>query len=258
MNIDNVKNILKDIPIFWINLNRATERREKMENYFIKYGLANERIEAIDGNDINLEEYRQIYNVDSKLNKYEVACAFSHLKAIQMCFDKNLDYVLILEDDILFDYFDYKKNTLLFLLCELIKIDGDCIQLCNVISRKLFPTYANNKNLLIKNYAPGNQAYLITKKGMEKVLNNFANTKNVEVSEYMILKKIKTYIVKPYFTYPFLMDENGKKVNLSFIRENSKSAHMTQTISKSLWDEYYKSNETINNKSNTINKQYTL
>ena len=40
-----------------------------------------------------------------------------------------------------------------------------------------------------------------------------------------------------------LRNENGEKVNVSTIRENTKSAHATQTISKLLWNDYYNKKE---------------
>jgi GR25 family glycosyltransferase involved in LPS biosynthesis len=63
-DIDNVKNIFKDIRIFWINLKRADKRRVKMEEYFKKYDLNAERIDAVDGNNIDLEEYKKNYNIN--------------------------------------------------------------------------------------------------------------------------------------------------------------------------------------------------
>lgn len=239
MNIQNVKNILKDIPIFWINLERAEKRRNKMNEYFIKYDLNGERIDAIDGNNLDLEKYKQNYDINIKMNKYEVACTLSHLKAIKFCYEKNCDYALILEDDILFDYFDYKKDTLKFLLDELNKVNGECIQLCNIVKRKEFSIYANSEKLLIKDNLSSAVAYLITKNGMKIILDNFENNKTIDISENMIFKILNNYITKPYFTYPFLLDEQNNITNISFIRVNTKSAHTTQTISKLLWDEYY-------------------
>jgi GR25 family glycosyltransferase involved in LPS biosynthesis len=239
MNIENVKNILQDIPIFWINLERALERRNKMNELFLQYDLQAERIDAIDGNNINLDEYKQNYNLNSRMSKYEIACTLSHLKAIKTCYEKNLDYALILEDDITFDYFDYKKDTLKFLLEELGKVNGECIQLCNIVNKKIFSNYATSEKLLIKSDLDGAAAYLITKNGMKKVLDNIENNKVIDISEHMIFRITNNYIVKPYFSYPFLRDEQGNKTNISFIRENTKGAHATQTISKLLWDEYY-------------------
>ena len=56
----------------------------------------------------------------------------------------------------------------------------------------------------------------------------------------MIFGVANTFITAPYFSYPFLRNEKGDKVNTSTIRLNTKSDHATQTISKQLWDNYYK------------------
>lgn len=239
MNIQNVKNILNDIPIYWINLERADKRRTTMIENFKKYDLVAERVVATDGNIIDIEELKKTYNITGKMNKYEIACALSHINTIKTCYEKKLDYVLILEDDATFDYFDYKKETFKFLLDELNKINGDSIQLCNIASKKTFPIYANSNKLLAKGNLASAVAYLITNTGMKKVLDNFENTKNINVSEHMIFKITNNFITKPYFSYQFLKNEFGINANLSFIRENNKSAHAVQTISKLLWDDYY-------------------
>ena len=82
-------------------------------------------------------------------------------------------------------------------------------------------------------------AYLITKDGMKRVLDNFEKNKNFEVSEHMIFNVVNNFLTSPYFSYPFLKNEKNETINSSNIRENTKSAHATQTISKILWDEYY-------------------
>lgn len=171
------------------------------------------------------------------MNKYEVACYLSHIKTLKNLFRKNLDYVLILEDDVIFDYFDYKKDTLLFLLDELKKQQEECIQLSNIIQRKYFNNFVNSKKLLIKSYVSSAVAYLITKEGMKKILDNFENIKNINFADIIIFSLVNNFMTKPYFSYPFLKNDN--EYNPSFIRENNKSAHVVQTISKQLWDEYY-------------------
>jgi GR25 family glycosyltransferase involved in LPS biosynthesis len=239
MDKNNIKYLLKDIPIFWINLDRAKRRRNIFINIFDTYNLEHTRIEAIDGNNIDLEEYKSKYNVNEKMSKFEVACALSHLKAIKLCYDQNLEFVLILEDDANFDYFKYKKKPIIELLDDLKNVNGDSIQLANIMNRKIFPYFIKINKLLVKGDYAGAQSYLITKEGMKKVLNNFEKTKSIQLSEHMIFKKVNNYVIKPYFSYPFLRDENGNKVNLSFIRSNTKGAHATQTLSKMNWDKYY-------------------
>lgn len=238
----HIHNILKDIPIFWINLERSERRRSIMQTELDRYNLNHIRIEAVDGNKIDLEEYNKNYTINEKMNNYEIACTLSHMKAIQHCYDQGLEYALILEDDANFDYFPYKTDTVLELLEELKTIDGECLQLATIIARKLFPIYKNNfkKNKLIKNSSvAGAQSYLITRNGMKKVLDNFENKKKIEVSESMIFGVANNFLTPPYFSYPFLRNDKGEKLGVSTIRENTKSAHATQTVSKVLWDEYY-------------------
>ena len=55
----------------------------------------------------------------------------------------------------------------------------------------------------------------------------------------MIFKVASNFITPPYFSYPFLRNDRGEKLDVSTIRANTKSAHAVQTISKMLWDEYY-------------------
>ena len=238
----HIHNILKDIPIFWINLDRSERRRTIMQTKLDKYNLNHTRIEAVDGNKIELDEYNKNYIINEKMNKYEIACALSHMKVIQHCYDQGLEYALILEDDANFDYFPYKTDTLLELLEELKTIDGECLQLASIIPRKQFPIYKNkfeNKKMFKTTQAAGAQSYLITRNGMKKVLYNFENNKKIEVSEHMIFNITNNFLTPPYFSYPFLRNEKGEIIDHSTIRANTKSAHATQTISKMLWDEYY-------------------
>ena len=51
--------MFNNINIYWINLNRAPERKEKTINIFNDYKLKHTRIEAVDGNDIDLEEIKK-------------------------------------------------------------------------------------------------------------------------------------------------------------------------------------------------------
>jgi len=241
----HIHDLLKNISIFWINLERSERRRNIMLEEFKKYNLIHTRIEAVDGNDIDVDEYKKKYTIDEKMNKYEIACALSHMKVIKHCYDQGLEYALILEDDANFDYFPYKTDTLLELLEELKIIDGECLQLANIIPRKQFPIYKNkfeNKKMFKTSSAAGTQSYLITRNGMKKVLDNFENIKKLEVADIYIYNITNNFITTPFFSYPFLKKDKGEILDGSTIRDNTKSAHATQTYSKMLWDEYYQQN----------------
>ena len=43
------------------------------------------------------------------MNKYELGCLLSHMKVIKHCYNQDLEYALVLEDDCTFEYFKYKK-----------------------------------------------------------------------------------------------------------------------------------------------------
>ena len=229
--------MFNNINIYWINLERAQHRKEKMLNLFQEHNLTHKRIEAIDGLKINENEIKSQYKVNEKMNVFEIACALTHLKAIQDAYDNNLENVLIFEDDVNFEYLKYQTIPIEELLKKLIELKGECLQLAMINQRKIIPSLIKNKNRLIKFNSDGAQAYLLTRQGMKTVLDNFHTQKYLEVSEHMIFKVANNYVVKPYFSYEFY------KNNTSYIRENNKSAHATQTWSKLLWDKYYLSKD---------------
>lgn len=71
--------------IFYINLSHRVDRRQKVENELEKMGWSNyERFNAI------------------KLKDPRVGCSISHLKVIKIAKERNLDYVVVLEDDVEF------------------------------------------------------------------------------------------------------------------------------------------------------------
>jgi GR25 family glycosyltransferase involved in LPS biosynthesis len=229
----NAKELIGDAPIYYINLNRAEGRKNKLEKLFQINDITNfKRIEAIDGNDLDLNYYEQNYILPKrKLNIYEIACTFSHLKAIKTAFDDNVEYALIIEDDCNFDYIKYKTLPLQKLINY--APDWECIQLSMINSKKNFEIVSNSSNILVKLDDAGATAYLINRRGMEKVLSRM-NNKELFVSEIFIFNYLNTYVTKPYFSYYFRNEE------ISYIRENTKSAFATQTFSKMWWDNFYK------------------
>ena len=75
MSIDyHIKKIIGDIPILYINLERSNDRKEILEKTLIENVLKFTRIEAIDGNEIDIESIKNQYHVNKKMNKYEIAC----------------------------------------------------------------------------------------------------------------------------------------------------------------------------------------
>lgn len=227
----NIKEIIGDIPILYINLARSNIRREIIEKTLNENDLKFTRIEAIDGNEIDVDSIKSQYYVNPKMNKYEIACALSHYKAIEEVKTKKYEVALILEDDCNFEYIKYKTLP----LSELVKIkdDWETIQIAATYSKKRFFEMINFQEELLEGNDSGAIAYLINKKGVDRILRNFYETKILNVSEHNMFLITKNYMTKPYFTY-----YNYRKIK-STIRDNIKSANMTQILSKIWWDNYY-------------------
>lgn len=84
--------------IFYINLEKRTDRKEQIENQLNNFGLEYERFNAI---------YMPGYG--------DVGCALSHLEVLRIAKERNYKNILILEDD--FEFL-VDKNTFESLLNE--------------------------------------------------------------------------------------------------------------------------------------------
>jgi glycosyl transferase family 25 len=100
---------MKEIPIFVINLDRATDRLEKIQELFNRFKVNFNRIPAIDGNLISDKQLKNLTNFYNRLfygiplSKTEIAIALSHKKIYQEIVSKNLEGAFIFEDDAVFD-----------------------------------------------------------------------------------------------------------------------------------------------------------
>lgn len=93
------------IKYFYINLDRATDRRASAEQQAEQFGIHLERIEAVKGSDLTAEDLKKYDSrrgkkyYTSELTPNECACTESHLKALRAFLESGADYGLILEDD---------------------------------------------------------------------------------------------------------------------------------------------------------------
>lgn len=98
------------VGAYIINLNRSKERYEYIKGYVKDLGLKLERIEAIDGSTLSVEEISE--KVDLKSYKAflghlpklgTIGCSLSHIKVWQTFLESNLEFAVIFEDDVSFD-----------------------------------------------------------------------------------------------------------------------------------------------------------
>lgn len=93
-----------NLKTYLINLDRSPERLEYMSKQLSLAGIAYEKIVAVDG---KLFDFKDYYDDElaSKLNGSSLAdvekgCALSHRRAMEKALEDNVDYALILEDDV--------------------------------------------------------------------------------------------------------------------------------------------------------------
>lgn len=223
--------IFEDIYIYWINLERCTDRKEKMRKQLNEFKINNQLcITAIDGNELDLSKFENKYNI----NKYEMACAMSHLKAIQTAYDNNLDYVIIMEDDCSFEYLKYQKISIKNLF--LMKPDCDILQLAICCRQDHNENILKKKELLIKGHRDCATAYMINRNGMKKIIDNI-DINNINLSEKIIYDNaISYYVSRPYFTYYY------SNIFTTTIHMNDKNyVYKREDLNKKFWDEYYTS-----------------
>jgi len=199
----------KPMAVYWINLERSKERREKMIEVLKDSafdGMAKHRVEAIDGKHITKKELHSHFeNLPKKYKINEVCCLWSHLKALYEFSKSKHTYALILEDDSSLEFKPYWKETIQSCV-DRAPSDWEIIQLSAMFLGNPLPTklYTNSKEQLYHTAS----AYIVHKKGVQRFLSSILKDKiildknvNYYADEFLYLK-MNTYTYKyPLFTY---------------------------------------------------------
>lgn len=223
--------------IYWINLDRSLDRRNKMLQIFNEINIPNQRIKAIDGkNESNKNIYNRFTNTQLMRSKTEYACLLSHLDTIKTFNNSTYELALILEDDTTLEYAKFWNKS----ICNIIgdaPADWDIIMLNYVTKNPLKNIYTFNKN--------GNisccQAYLINKRGSRKLISDILqsdgkyklNTQFAHTSDNYIFASLITYVYKyPYFTYPIDNESTIHNWHINF-------HNYAKIIALNAWKDYY-------------------
>lgn len=167
--------------IYWINLDRSSDRRSQMESMFEDKafkGIPNQRISAFDGK-------KNTKLVFSKLNipfpkkqtNIEYACLLSHLEAIRTFHESENKVALIFEDDVTLEFKQYWTKTVNQIM-ENAPSDWDIILLSYIYKDKTnkffnWDTTTDDYDNAT-NYYSG-ISYLINKKGSSKIMKTYQN-----------------------------------------------------------------------------------
>ena len=189
--------------IYWINLDRSVDRRQRMEKMFEDPVFAEKKIIRISAVDGKAHDIDQVLNTNfqgmtpDKFSKVEYACLLSHLNAIKQFSKSSYENALIMEDDVTLEYKPYWKTSVNQIM-ENAPNDWEIIQLCINIDSPLKQKYTRNAG-----YISCTGAYIINKKCSTKISVNKYKLDNVlHVSDGYLFMKTTTYAYKyPMFTY---------------------------------------------------------
>lgn len=193
-------------PFLWINLDTEVNRQNHMNSLFDEYQIDNTRISAIDARGDNDVSDLLVGKYPDLISQGELGCTMSHLKAIKYFYEEtDLDYIIITEDDIVFDTVQYWPFTWKTFMSRS-PYDWDVLQ-CSITSTKNLR--ANMHPRLINDFCAA--FYVISRHHAKKIVkchirgNKFKLDQNIKpraASEEIIYNSGKTYSI-PLFTYRY-------------------------------------------------------
>ncbi len=193
-----------DIPVYYINMDRSTKRKENLESELNQYdNVKYTRVPAIDGmklHNSNSKMPQQIDGDEIHLNTDiesfpEIACTLSHIKAIKKAYDDDCTFAVICEDDV-----SFKLNNLwTFSLSHIIvnaPVHWNVISIYNPNHTMSKPHKYTKMEKLKNGWGRGTVAYIINRKGMKNIIDYFIqddvmtiNYERVYGSDHLIYEK---------------------------------------------------------------------
>lgn len=207
-NIDYKDDYLNGIDIiYWINLDRSVNRRNDIEEMFQDksfYNIPNKRIPAIDGKTEYLDSILNyyFYNFKYEIDNKEYGCILSHLLAILEFNNSNYEIALIIEDDMTIKFKQHWKEPIKTCISNA-PDDWEILQLTYLTYNNYIPSDMYTRS----SGGSGTGAYLISKKGANKLINLLYNNnkfnlndKGYAVADYLLYNHLISYKYKyPYF-----------------------------------------------------------
>lgn len=232
--------------VYWINLDRSTDRRASMEEILkdeVFNGIPNERIKAYDGKMDPESVFKKLIVDVKKQTDSEYACFLSHLEAIRTFNESSYNVGLIFEDDVNLEFKKHWKKSVQEIM-DNAPSDWDVMLLNYVYYNNkediMFKTWDNNPDYdkAIGNYY-SSLAYLINKSGSEKILNIYRNEKYYLLPNVTNVTDVYLYQVTNAYAYKYQMF-TYKTNNNSTIHQDHVSYH---DASKKIIEDNYKKME---------------
>jgi GR25 family glycosyltransferase involved in LPS biosynthesis len=206
--IQNNKMLFDKIIV--INLDRSPNKKERIKVQLDRFNLDYIILPGFDGNLITNKSFDGLFKsggynfkVGTKipLIKTHVACALSHVFAINMAKALKSNNVLILEDDITIcdDFNDRMK-----ILEESIPQDWQHVYLGGMIWEQFISTKKRSKYIYETGVVSGTHAYILNSNSYQKMsehLSQMSNNVDGMMCEILVKKIIKSYMFIPFFAY---------------------------------------------------------
>jgi len=172
------------LEFYWINLDKAIDRRQFMEKQFKDRGIINHRISAYTPNDLKnvlIDEppyncgYPECIQNGCKNCPIEFSVLCSHMKAINEGYKSGASHFIICEDDIGFPFvIDFEK------MINGLPSEIDIIQMMVITEGHTHNFYNQfyKNNIHFIRYTPITPSaafYLISRNGAKKLLDNYYN-----------------------------------------------------------------------------------
>ncbi|WP_025822108.1 glycosyltransferase family 25 protein [Shewanella marina] len=163
--------------VFIINLDRSPERLQSIQQQLVSCRYDIEKISAVDGKFLPDLEHIEHYSVNNNKKQYfrpltkgEIGCYLSHRAAWQAIVDQQLDFAVIVEDDVVID----SDVNLVIEQLSNINIEWDYIKLAPYRNRQSKPVFKRNYQgtelAFFHKAMPGTAAQAVSYKGAEKLL----------------------------------------------------------------------------------------
>lgn len=230
--------------IFVINMDRDTQRLEQFDMMMKRCNLGYTRFPAINPNQLTAEQQTLKEQYVSKhhglRNVGEIGCTLSHLSLWKMMLDRHYDHILIFEDDArtvnpsphildaVYEFYDYlekekkEEPDVLYL--------GKCCDYCLQMER-----VHNDVFLSQRPYC--NHAYIMTRKGAEKLLNmgQFEKIQDVEIARAIKRKEITVMVFHPSIFFQDVIGNKSSLRGISWAMRNTIDCDDVYTESSLLW-----------------------
>jgi len=218
-NTDNPKKCDLPYPVLYINLNKDTGRRDFMEHQLSKLSSKYYRVPGINGKKIRNLRGDSIDGI-SFVNEYpelqpgELGCTLSHILAILTAHKLQLPIALICEDDCSFDTCGITTN-----ISDVVNNapeDWEVLQLfTGGLKKDQITPETSYLKFELRSTTWSNAAYLINRKGMEKVINRLGFPLHLGpdpegIPDYGVADRFIPLIATTYCVVPPILGINTK------------------------------------------------